>query len=198
MLTVKTCTRCLAEKNESEFSKRSDSNRLNSWCRKCRAESSKKYAPPPKHPPEWHLTRKEGAAARKAAYKAEYRKEHRDELRRKARDYYHRNKEKCAERVKRYFEANKVRLMVAQGMWRDTYGKEARSRWRLNNPQRVAANRKRQKQKERKELKNQYIKKLLVKGTRLSQSHVPMSLIEVKREQLKIMNLLKEMGHEKR
>jgi len=195
---MKTCTRCLVEKHVAEFSKRSDSDRLNSWCKKCRAESSKKYAPPPKHSADWYAERKEGAAARKAAYAAQYRKAHEDELRCKARDYYYLNKEKCAERVKRYFDANKERLLAARKVWVEKFGREAAVRWRLNNPERLAASKKKRKQRERKQLKDQYIKKLLVKGTRLSQSDIPASLIDAKREQLKIMNLLKEFEHERR
>jgi post-segregation antitoxin (ccd killing protein) len=79
-----------------------------------------------------------------------------------------------------------------------TAGREKAKAWRIENPEKRAAAKKRSHASRCKSMSDGYIKERLIKGTNLTAADIPKELIDVKREQLRILRELRKEDHEER
>lgn len=96
--------------------------------------------------------------------------------------YYLNNKERLKKKTRDFYEENKSYWYVWCKNWRE------KNRKRLNEYNneyhRMYA----------KELRNGYVKSVIANGSRLSSKDIPQELVELKRQQLKLIRLTKEKG----
>jgi hypothetical protein len=114
-------------------------------------------------------------------YKRQWRIANREHLRMLHHQHYIENKEK-------YLEQSKE--------WRITHPKERKQtvdRYRNNNTEKIRASGRAQSERARMELSDNYMKSLIVQKSDLPPSLVPDSLIEAKREHIRLKRKLKEI-----
>lgn len=114
------CVRCKKHYDISDFSINTKTNEQYKNCNKCRVQS-KEYI----ENEENHLKkiqrgriRYQNTKEQQKIYKKEYKKKNREQLLQKSREYYQKNKERCAE----YFQTNKEKIL------------EVRNKFLENNP----------------------------------------------------------------
>jgi len=139
--------------------------------------------------------------AQKRAQKKYYEKiRHDPEYRQRKRDYATKYREenpaKVAKCLHRWYEENKETHRANVKSWAIN-NKERNSRnhrnWVIANPERVSKSQRKCKKRMINELEDTYIKGLLTKGNSpLRFKHIPQSLIEAKRLELKMKRFIKE------
>lgn len=166
---TKVCSKCLTEKNFTEFYKnKSAKSGLKNICIDCNYEKDKKY----------RFENKEKIADRHKRYMAKNKKKIAE---------YHKiykadNKERIAEHNKRYEVKNKEKIA------------ERKKRYAVKNKEKINELNKKYSKNSALELKNYYVRSLITKSNQtLKQAPIPQSLINLKREEIKIKRLIKEM-----
>lgn len=112
-MTTKICTKCKAEKDISEFYKRTRSkDGLSCWCKQCTAKKNKKYHE--LHP--WKSTEHERALAR-ARYTRRT-EEQKEKRKIQQREWQRKNKDKIAKYHKKYKDSHKKQIQEADKIYR--------------------------------------------------------------------------------
>ncbi len=158
------CTKCGIEKDLEEFVK--DKKCLQGrrrMCKKCRVGHQKK----------WRTENKERILAQEKKYRAE----NKEKISAQQKKYRAENKEKESSRKKKWQVENKEKVSAIQ------------KKYQVENKERISA----QQKKHREGLPDVYIKRLIVKGIPLKPKDIPQCLVDLKREELKINRLIREM-----
>lgn len=177
---TKTCSKCRIEKLENDFSKnRSRKDRLNAQCRLCVSKNTKKYIAKNKakiaeRDKKYYAKNKEKITE----YKKKYQLKNREKTDKASKKYYAKNKAKVSERYKKKYSENKEKF------------RELHKQYRSKNKIRISE----AAYMYRSELRNHYIRAILTRADQtLKQAQIPQSLINLKREEIKIKRLIKEM-----
>lgn len=175
--TSKTCIKCGENKDVSFYGKSNASHikdGLRRECKQCRS------------------------AYRKKAYKES--SEQQIKVRTRAKQWRLNNLERYKENQDRYRTENKESLKIKKSQYqklnwevRYKYMKE----WREKNKERVRFRNKTNLQKYRTSLADWYIKHIFIRKTNLKPSDVTDNIIQAKREQIKVIRLIKQLSNEK-
>ncbi len=113
-------------------------------------------------------------------YSKAYRKANPEKILAYNKAYRKANPEKILAYSKAYYKVNKEKL--------NDYSKE----WAVNNPEKRKVSVNKNALKNKKELSDNYVKRLFIQRTSLTASDIPPELIEIKRQQLILKRLLKQ------
>ena len=91
-----------------------------------------------------------------------------------------------------------LQRMAEQYALNPTAGREKAKAWRNENQEKDFATKRRYRVSQCKNMTDEYVKKLLTQGTTLTAAEIPNELINVKREQLRILRELRKADHEER
>jgi len=206
---MKVCSRCKVEKNLSDFQKnRTMKDGYAYSCKECSALYYIKY--------------KEGKKDKLYEYYKKYREENRDRKREIAKKYYHKNKDKINENKKnkgknywnsyierirkdpekydRYLKNKKIYNKMAREKIKNDdflYEKnlERHRKYYHENINHCRSKTRRYSRERSKNLTDTYVKSLICKGNSLSPNDIPVELIQLKREQMKLKRCLKEVNN---
>ncbi|MCK6401286.1 MAG: hypothetical protein L6Q74_05150 [Sphaerotilus natans subsp. sulfidivorans] len=172
---MKTCTKCGETKERAAFHAHARSpDGLQTWCKACRSAHAKATYDP----------------AKASAYNTA----HKDEIRARKHAYLQENREKERERIKRWARANPDKAHAIKRRYAEKHG----DRDLLRLKQFVAENPE-CKNIRRKELRDAYVAYVMTRRSKLLKPEdIPQDLIDLKRQQLKLLRELKEIKHEDR
>lgn len=172
---MKACTKCGELKERTEFhayARRADG--LQQWCKACKSVHAKAT----------HDTEKQ----------REYRAVNAAVIRDRKRAYLQANREKERARIKRWARANPEKARAIKRRYAEKHGDKD---W-LRLQQFVAKNPNR-KNMGRKELRDGYVAYVMTRRSKLlTPQDIPQALIDLKRQQLKLLRELERMKHENR
>jgi hypothetical protein len=165
---MKECTKCGETKERSEFhANAKNSDGLQFWCKGCRSACAKKtYCP---------------AKAR------EYRAEKKAEIRSRKQAYLQNNRDKEKARIQLWIRANPEKALAIKHRYSRKHGDRDLLRLKqfvAENPERKNAG--------RKELRAKYVARVMARRSKLLKpTDMPMALIDLKRQELKLLRELK-------
>lgn len=172
---MKTCTKCGETKKRTAFHAHARSaDGLQAWCKACRSAHAK-------------------ASHDKDKARA-YRTAHQAEIRARMQAYLQANRDKERARIKRWARANPDKARAIKRRHAEKHGDRD---W-LRLQQFVAENPERNNIR-RKELRDAYVAYVMTRrSTLLKPTDIPQALINLKRQQLKLLRELKRTKHENR
>lgn len=179
-VTTKVCSKCLNEKHSIDFYKHKlTKSGLRSECISCSLRKGKEYKAKNKQ--------------KIAQYTKKYYSENKEKFRDLYKEYVVKNKEKTAERHKKYRARNKGKLQYLRKKYYSANKEKAAEyakKYYSENKNKFTGYRK----KAQSELRGSYLRQIIIKSNpTLKQAQIPQSLINLKREEIKIKRLIKEM-----
>lgn len=191
---MKVCKACGVALPIEQFSvRRCEKDGRETNCKPCREKKQKAWREANKE----HIkaTRKKWRDANRDHLKACKKKNYMDSIdsyRAKIRKWHHENPEKVHAVFQKWREANREHLSMSKKAWYQADPEKTKARvkaWRKANPEKVKAYEK----KGSDNLVDWYLKIILVSQTGLAAADMPPALVELKREQLQIRRMAREL-----
>ena len=160
---TKICSKCKEEKDIDEFNLDSSTKDGHRfWCKECISVKGKKY-----------------------------RQTHKKEIA----EYFKAHKEKIAERKARYYQAHKEEICKTQARYYQAHKEEidkVNKRYNQTHKKECSENTKQYRRKAVKELKNVYIKNLIIQNTELQAKDIPSEMVDFYRTMIFIHRKIKK------